>query len=775
MATQAGDDPLTSALPPATDYMTYLTLLEYQLTPENLPTLSKLLSDDDGKLAEEIGWDLLRLLLPMLIFTPDEAYSCLEIVARRGNPREVVVRVAEELEKLGDKSNEEGDFEQEDDQDELPTFPGEAPRVHLGQMTLEGMPEQTEPPSQSALESSATQQTNSIKALELEALLNMLSILHPRIKTQYPSRFLATSLPAALGAFRQIPITADTTSAFLNMLEKLAGKKRPPLPPRTATQGDGPPSSAPLPDPEAKAEEENTGVKVPSEAENAITFRLLDAVLLEVLDEYISSLATQEYPSMSWTTRLREQLDPKRVVPGRPTETELWKQTPELHERDNLLPRFLSISQELRLDTSTEIRKIIDEPEDEEKQDPYHEQEQSEYPTTPSQIPFPSAGVIFLHAYRSFIDPTATTLLLTTTELTKLIAHSFPLSATPTIPLPALQDSLLSLLFKQTLATVAAPTTPQPLPAKFLLLLSTLTQLFTITPYPTLRDAAHYMATKLLHAYPDPAIRIRVINQTLRGSTLSTNWSEIEDEDITAMEKGPAEPEIEPETGLTRSTSALIPHPIPLAPPQQLGQLKALGVDWLKEEFVTWIGSRLHTDKEDTAPTVVGALDPVEVLSTPEEGVKGKETDDETPSLVDLLFPPDLPVLPNPTTSSADDSDAADTLTDFLLSIPFYISTLNLSCVVLPHLHPSSPAVESLKSRISTHLTSLNKSSQFLTEVLQHAQSSSVNATSSEQGEDGGPTGGGEEAGFLEESRADIFALEDACARATEAWEKLGH
>ncbi|KIY01752.1 uncharacterized protein Z520_01890 [Fonsecaea multimorphosa CBS 102226] len=789
MAAQAGaEDPLVSALPPATDYMTYLTLLEYQLTPRNLPTLSRLLSDDDGKLAEEIGWDLLKLILPMLKDTPEEANRCLEIVARRGNPREVVVRVAEELEKLSDEvqgSENEDDFDERDDQDDLPTFPGEAPRVHLGQMTLQGMPADM-PSHEGAGESGNVQETVSDKALKLQALFNMLSILHPRIKTQFPSRFLATSLPAALGAYRQVPISTVTTSSFLTMLEKIAGRKRPPLPPRTSTQGEGPSSSkvpqdvpastAPLPDPEAKAEEEDTGVNEPSQGEKAIIFRLLDAVLLEVLDEYMSSLATHDHPSMSWTARLREYCEPRRVVPGRPTENAVWEKTPELKERDALLARFFSISKQMQLDANQEITKLVHEDEDEDLENPYHDETPSEYPTKPSQIPFPRAGVIFLHAYQSYINPSDTEPLLTTSELTKLIAHSFPLSATPTIPLPPLQDSLLSLLYKRSLAVTAAPTTPQPSPAKFLLLISTLTQLFTITPYPSLRDSAHYIATKLIHAYPDPSLRLQVIAQTLRGDTLSTNWAEIEDE---LEETEPPAPGIDEETGLTRSTSALQPHPIPLAPPQQLGLLKAVGVDWLKAEFSEWISAGARAQAEEV-PMVIGALDPSAILFAPNDADRKEETsedkNDTDRSLIDLLFPPDMPSLAlfsssSTTTSTSPEESPLDKLPDLLLSIPFYISTLNLICIVLPHLpfsqHPSS----SLKSRISAHLSYLNNAVNLLLELLQHAQASTSSTASGEPGMRGG--GADEHEGFLEESRADIYAFQDACVRATGVWEKV--
>ncbi len=753
MATQESNDPLVATLPPASDYMTYLTLLEYQLTPSNLSTLNRLLGEDDGKLAEEIGWDLLRLVLPMLQDNPAEVARCLELVARRGNPREVVVRVAEELEKLGDQVDD-GDVEDDDNQDELPTFPGEAPRVHLGDMTLDGMPLAPKPPAIEAKggDPSETTSQRSIKSLQLQALFDMLRLLHPRIKTQYPSRFLATSLPAALGAYRQIPITTATTSAFLSMLDDFASKKRPPLPPRIGTQ-EGKQSTTPaaLPDPEAKAEQEDTGSNTPSDAEKAIISRLVDAVLLEVLDEYLSAL-NQACPSMSWTARLREQLEPTRVVPGRSTETENWNQAPETIERDGLLATFYAISKELQLDTSQEVRKLIHEDKEDEYENPYHE-EPSEYPTSPSQIPFPRAGVIYLHAYHSFLEPSDTTTLLTTTELTKLIAHSFPLSATASIPLPALQDALLSLLYKQTLAVAAVPTSPQPTPAKFKLLLSTLTQLFTITPYPTLRDATHYIAGKLLHAYPDFAVRVQVITQTLEGNTLSTNWAEIEDEEISAQQP---EPEIVEETGLTRSTSALVPHPIPLAPPQQLGQLKAIGVDWLKAEFATWIAAK--PDERQGDVVIIGALDPARILVS--EAIEPK--DDSTPSLFDLLFPHDLPELP-PTDAEAADSE--EVLSAFLLSIPFHISTLNLVCIILPYL-TTTPGnnFSTLKSRMSKHLDSLNRSLRFLMEVLQHVQTEGASMD----------RGGQDDGGVFEESRADIFALEDAVGRAKGVWEKAG-
>ncbi|KAL2429828.1 hypothetical protein ABEF95_011657 [Exophiala dermatitidis] len=792
----SAEDPLVAALPPATDYITYLTMLEYQLTPQNLPTLTKLLREDDGTLAQEIGWDLLKLLLPLLNHNPDEASRCLEVVARRGNPREVVVRVAEELEKLGEEagdSDEDVDASDHGDAgEELPTFAGEAPRIHLGSMTLEGMPQpgkRVETPSDGPKRAEAEPEVDSdaLRQRKLQALLNMLGILHPRIKTQYPSRFLATSLPAALGAYRKIPISTATTSCFLTMLETLAGKRRPALPPRGGSPRDTVPgaggsssqtesaASAPLPDPEAKAEEEKTGINTSSPEEKAITSRLIDAVLLEVLDEYLSSLSSQEHPSMSWTARLREKLEPQRIIPSRPSETQVWESIAELKERDALVARFGALGKDLKIDAAAEIKRLIHETEDEDEAEDsllQKEQEPSEYPTSPSQIPFPRAGVIFLYAYEAFTHAAPPSTLLTTTELTKLIAHSFPLSATPSIPHPALLDAQLSLLYRRILSPSAndAP----PFPAKFLLLVSTLTQIFSITPWPPLRDSAHYIATKLLHAYPDPKVRLDVIIQTLRGSTLSTNWAEIEDED----EPDPG-PGIDEETGLTRSTSALQPHPIPLAPPQQMGQLKAVGAEWLKDEFAIWI--RRQEEAKSDSNTGQGQATVHEQPLARTDGLDfsvlsdghtaaadGEEDSASDATLLDLLLPQQtLSGLRAASESGgqgeSEDSTDSDTLSSFLLDIPYFIATLNLLCVILPHLPPADSTTGSpLKSRITTYITSLSDSSKFLQSLLQQA------AAAAQAQADGSSN----ETAFLEESHGDMVALQDACARATAALEQ---
>jgi hypothetical protein len=420
MASQVEEaSPLIAALPPETDYITYLTLLEYQLTSSNLQTLTRLLTDDDGTLAKEIGWDLLKLVLPLCEEVPEEAGKCLEVVARRGNPREVLVKLAEELEKLGQEQDGESsgadqEVEGDEGEDEMRTFPGEAEPIHLGTMKLEGMPPPLAQRSNEAIfdpnDGENVQQSDSYKVnhIKFQILLSMLRIIHPRIQSPHPSRFLATSLPAALRSYRRLPIDSATTSAFLSLLGKLSGKRRPALPPRTSTADAAGVSLnaatsaetqlAPLPDPEAQHEATSPGAISADEA--AIIKRLLQAVLLEVFEEYINSLATQEPPSMSWTARIRESREPEKIVPRRQTETEKWRNDLALQERDTLITKFVDLSDDLTMDLVTVCQQTLTSEAD-------NSEPASEYPTSPEQIPFPKIGAFLLFIAHYFVSDLA--------------------------------------------------------------------------------------------------------------------------------------------------------------------------------------------------------------------------------------------------------------------------------------------------------------------------------------------------------------------------------
>ncbi|RMD43827.1 hypothetical protein DV735_g1355, partial [Chaetothyriales sp. CBS 134920] len=623
------EDPLVAALPPATDYLTYLTLLEYQLEPSNLSTLNRLLREDDGDLVEEIGWDLLRLVLPMLHEVRQEASNCVQIIANRA-------------------------------------FAGEAPPVHLGRLALE----EAERDSDEVDSNTAAQ-----KSLVFQELLGALSVVHRRIKTKYPSRFLATSLPAALGAYRKLPITVETTTAFLNCLEQLSTPHRPPLPPResSAEEADAkrPQSPVPLPDPEA-ASEAHTGSNVASENEKAIIERLLQAVLVEIIDEYLSSLQYDEDPSMRWTSRLREKLEPGRSVPGKETEQERWQKDNGLRARDSLIDEFTKLSSRLGLNPAKQLRVVTGQDEAPPEASDGSEEE-FEYPTSPSQVPFAIPGLIQLAAASAFASGEA--LEAKEVDASLLFKSSQPLSEDVVIPLPSLQDALCSILYQQPkLAPLDASSD-----LDFGALIATLTQAFTTGQDAQTRDDTHHIATKLVHQRQSASDRIEIIKQTIQCTAA------------------------EPVNGL----------PIALCPPYLQGTLQAVGVDWLKDEILLRLD---HTTPEpnDLAP----GLDP-SVL-------------EQDPELASLIAP-DIPAL------EAGSPVEAATATHILLSLPYYISVLNLACILFSRTSINSGS--DVFKRAEWVLGRVEKWSGYLVDQVRVDEE-------------------------VMGSASDIFALEDACGRA---------
>lgn len=275
---------ITESLPPVTDPITYLTILETHLSSEILPTLNDILQD--AELAQSIGWDLIHLLLPM-----PGSQKCLETVARLGNPREVILKVTESLQLL-DLAEDEAEEEKEDDDQK---------------------------DKEAEAEPSSTQ--------KFCTLVNLLAILHPRIKTKNPSRFLSTSLMAILSAFRP---SNEATLAVISFVHTISGKKRPYLPGRksslnipVATSGSSGPSA---PDPEAQDED-------PSEA--AIQEKLLQSFVSHILEEYINS------NTLEWAARLQEHYAPRMVVSSRKSLGETYKDEPALVTRTAIVGQLV--------------------------------------------------------------------------------------------------------------------------------------------------------------------------------------------------------------------------------------------------------------------------------------------------------------------------------------------------------------------------------------------------------------------------------------------------
>ena len=327
------DNPLLNTLPPETDYLSYLTILEYNLTAEQLPTLHQILQDTT--LTANIGWDLVHLLLPLL----PASQQCLQDVARLGNPREVVLKATELLEALGEEEEEEAD-DQEDTEDigeaeELkePGARNDGAIVENDQQSEEVPPASTESEDQSKPPS---------KAVKFAALLDMLSVVHPRIKTKFPSRFLSTSLQAVLPAYSQVSRVTEATEAVLGFIKALSGTKRPKLPPRKSSAMI-PTQAIPVSAPDPEGKDEALGVD-----EDGLQSRLLQSFLTYATEAYMGSTALDEdVPGLAWSSRYQEKLSPDKIIPGRRTYGSLFAEEENFHERDAITGHILVTSMEI--------------------------------------------------------------------------------------------------------------------------------------------------------------------------------------------------------------------------------------------------------------------------------------------------------------------------------------------------------------------------------------------------------------------------------------------
>ncbi|EEA29069.1 YAP1-binding protein 1 [Talaromyces marneffei ATCC 18224] len=345
--TSESDNPLIKALPPATDYLTYLTLLEYQLTPARLPTLHRLLQDE--VLTTNIGWDLVQILLPML----PQSQDCLQDVARLGNPREVILRVSDSLMKLEPGDDDESEDESSNQASEAAKIPR-----HV---------------------------------MQFNCLVAMLSVLHRRIKTKFPSRFIATSLQAALEAYSSMP-TNETTNAILEFLRDLSPSKRPTLPPRgTSSSSVVRVSQASAPDPEA-AYDEPTAFD-----DTAMQRKLIQFGLIEVLKTYMLSLSTPDNSGLWLALRLLEKsAQRERPSTDRISRIRMYTEDEQLKERDLIVGRICALSRDIGI-KDEDLLDIVLTPA--ESHPPPIDFE--EIPKSAEEIPIERHGALLLLAARS--------------------------------------------------------------------------------------------------------------------------------------------------------------------------------------------------------------------------------------------------------------------------------------------------------------------------------------------------------------------------------------
>jgi hypothetical protein len=497
--TQAGaqeEHPLLAARPPVTDPITYLTIIEYNLTEENLPVLHQVLQDPE--LTSTIGWDLVHLLLPLL----PASEECLQDIATKGNPRECVLKVTEALRLLEFEESQETEDEDEDKTEaEGSGLRLNAPEIEVGESSASPrLPCTVLPP---------------LPVLKFEILLDILATLHRRVKTKFPSRFLSTSLQAALVAFNRANSNIEELAlSAIKFVKTLSGTKRPHLPTRR--------SSGHLlrtitntsePDPEANGDAQN-------DDETTLVTRLLQSFITHILEDYVLSLTSNEdVPGLAWSSRLMEKYEPQRI-PKKPNYrkyADRFAQDEDLTSRSAILGQVVALTQDLGLKTEDLMRTVLD-AEVEKRGIPGTEDEP---PSSAEDIPLSRTGSLLLLTARSVKQQ-----LYASANSDDLSAISiFPEHATilsnfvgalgpQTVGLEP--DALLDTVLAHGLIALEQNNVGEPKDDEsFAQYLQTVSLISANTPSPSLRGHAHYLTTTVLRSHPHDLVRLTFIRDTL--------------------------------------------------------------------------------------------------------------------------------------------------------------------------------------------------------------------------------------------------------------------
>ncbi|KAF2397829.1 DUF1760-domain-containing protein [Trichodelitschia bisporula] len=485
--------PFIQLKPPVTDFVTYLTLIEHNLTEANLPLLHEILQDTT--VTEGIGWDLVHLLIVLL----PASQECLLDVARLGNPREVLLKIAEALRALElDALEEPTEDEEEEEEDGADAS---ADKLVAGASSSQEYPPDTEPKLP-------------LPVLQFRALLDMLSIIHPRIKTKYPSRFLSTTLQGVLSAYCKATMCHDElTHDVVKFVKTVTGTKRPQLPPRVSSSHmltSLPKRSAP--DPEAQAEP-------PSAEEAEMQERLLQSFLTHLLEDYLLSVSSEDdVPGMAWSARLQEKLRPNHIVPGKPTFRARFAESPALQTQASTVGQLVALAQDLGL-SSAELSAVILDPTPESPNPNPEEEEESAPPTSPSSIPLSKPGSLLLLSARKalsalYTQPPSTPPLAIFPTHAALLSNFFGSASRSSIGLepPALVDAVLFLgLLALSDDNIGSPATDD----EFTTYLQSTSVLSANTSSPALRAAAHELTSTVLRSHPSDIVRLAFIRDTL--------------------------------------------------------------------------------------------------------------------------------------------------------------------------------------------------------------------------------------------------------------------
>lgn len=505
------DSPLIKALPPESDYYTYLTIVEYNLSQDNLPILHKVLQDET--LTTNIGWDLVHLLVPYL----PESEECLNDIARLGNPREVILKVTEGLRLIEYETDEDGEEGGESAEAGAPDARARAESSTYPLKTA-AVPEGRDRPGSSQVVELPPPLP--LAVTQFVSLLSMLSVLHGRIKTKNPSRFLSTTLQAILASFSNATShREEMIRAIVTFVKTIAGTRRPTLPNRQSsgmlgTKGVSTSAPASAADPEATESSDK------SPEEEAMQSRLLQSFLTHIVEEYMLNLpsSSADVPGMAWSSRIMETLHPERTLSSKTLASQFASEE-SLHRRIDAIGQLVTLAQDLKM-TDDELLKAA---RAEEKMPEQNGEDEDEPPETAEDIPLSRLGSLMLFVARGVANVLYDAPLSTKASTFSIFPDhhglvknclSAPHHGTGTLGSEpeALIDAIISLgLLTLENDAIGEPTDDE----QFNDYLQTIALLSSNCPSPDLRGHAHYLATTILCSHPEEEVRLAFIRDTL--------------------------------------------------------------------------------------------------------------------------------------------------------------------------------------------------------------------------------------------------------------------
>ncbi|GIZ46971.1 hypothetical protein CKM354_001007300 [Cercospora kikuchii] len=495
------DSPLIKALPPASDYLTYLTIIEYNLKTENLPILHKVLQDET--LTTNIGWDLVHLLVPLL----PESEQCLQDIARLGNPREVILKVTESLRLI----------EYDDvDEDELEASVG--PTDARKRADSNTFPLKTAAPEGNKARELPPPLPLAVQ--QFVALLSMLAILQTRIRTKAPSRFLSTTLQAILSSFSSAQShREEMVEAIVRLVKAVSGTSRPTLPTRKSS---GMLQSSAMAKAQNAADPEGPSTVEYTDAEKAMQLKLLQSFITHVVEEYLLNLPPyDDVPGMGWCSRIMEKVHPERTIPDSTTIVDRFATEEGLHRRIDAIGRLVTLAKDLKI-TNEELLSAAMATE----KVPEMGGDEDDPPASAADIPLSCHGSLLLYTARqvsSILYSDGATLAGSSGSSVELFPQHQDIMknclASPemgdghlgTEP-EALVDAVLALgLQCLEQDAIGEPKSEE----QFNEYLQVVALLSSNCPNANLRGHAHYLTSTVLRSQPDEQVRLSFIRDTL--------------------------------------------------------------------------------------------------------------------------------------------------------------------------------------------------------------------------------------------------------------------